>query len=181
MAAHRLRGLGNLEVRRTSRGEGIQQRAGHGRHRVTVMGDDELEHAAGDGARGQGHRFVGAQDHHGGVPRGVAADYLGTAILGALITFRTFGICYPFSVVLMQRWRAKHSRIDGAPLVFTGSAVGLFGLWIKWFLLIIVTVGIYSLWVGPRIEAWKWEYTNFAGAPLGYPGGPGQVTVNVGR
>jgi len=112
---------------------------------------------------------------------GGAADYLGTAILGALITFCTFGICYPFSVVLMQRWRAKHSRIDGAPLVFTGSAVGLFGLWIKWFLLIIITLGIYSLWVGPRIEAWKWEHTNFAGAPLGYPGGPGQVTVNVGR
>lgn len=46
-------------------------------------------------------------------------------------------------------------------LTFTGSAVGLFGHWIKWFLLIFITLGIYSLWVGPRIERWKWENTDF--------------------
>jgi uncharacterized membrane protein YjgN (DUF898 family) len=95
---------------------------------------------------------------------GGAGTYIGTALLGLLITTVTLGICYPFAVVLMQRWRAKHCTIDGHRLVFTGTATGLFGLWIKWFLLSVVTFGIYLLWVGPRIEAWKWRHTEFAEA-----------------
>lgn len=93
---------------------------------------------------------------------GGAATYWGTAILAGLITILTAGILYPFALVLMERWRAKHSYIDGRRLEFFGSAIGLFGRWILWFLLIIVTLGIYSLWVAPRIAQWKWEHTRFA-------------------
>jgi uncharacterized membrane protein YjgN (DUF898 family) len=93
---------------------------------------------------------------------GGAATYLGTAILGVLITLFSLGICYPFALVLRQRWRAKHSYIDGKQLIFTGSAVGLFGHWIKWFVLILITFGIYLFWVGPRIQKWIWENTDFA-------------------
>lgn len=92
---------------------------------------------------------------------GGAATYVGTAILGFLITVLTLGICYPFALVLNQRWRAKHSYIDGHRLTFTGTGLGLFGTWIKWFLLIVITLGIYSFWVGPRIARWKWEHTDF--------------------
>ncbi len=92
---------------------------------------------------------------------GGAATYIGTALLGFLITVCTLGICYPFALVLVQRWRAKQSYIDGQRLVFTGSAMGLFGNWIKWFLLCIITIGIYAFWVGPRIARWKWEHTDF--------------------
>ena len=93
---------------------------------------------------------------------GGAATYLGTAILAILITIVTFGICYPFALVLRQRWRAKHSYIDGKQLIFTGSAWGLFGNWIKWLLLVVITFGIYLLWVGPRIQKWIWVNTDFA-------------------
>jgi uncharacterized membrane protein YjgN (DUF898 family) len=93
---------------------------------------------------------------------GGAATYVGTALLALLITVVTFGICYPFAFVLRERWRAKHSLIDGQRLVFTGSAWGLFGRWLLWLLLIIVTLGIYSFWVGPRMQRWKWENTDFA-------------------
>jgi uncharacterized membrane protein YjgN (DUF898 family) len=93
---------------------------------------------------------------------GGAATYVGTALLGLLITVLTLGICYPFAIVLRQRWRAKHSYIDGKQLIFTGSAWGLFGHWIKWFLLSLITVGIYLFWVGPRIQKWIWENTDFA-------------------
>ncbi|MEJ7706737.1 MAG: DUF898 family protein [Nocardioidaceae bacterium] len=92
---------------------------------------------------------------------GGAATYVGTAILGLLITVFTLGICYPFALVLNQRWRAKHSYIDGQRLTFTGTGIGLFGTWIKWFLLIVITIGIYAFWVGPRIARWKWEHTDF--------------------
>lgn len=105
---------------------------------------------------------------------GGAATYFGTGLLALAITVFTLGICYPFALVLKERWRAKHSYIDGHRLVFTGSAWGLFGNWIKWLLLSIVTVGIYLLWVGPRIQQWKWEHTGFenpAVAPYVVAGG----------
>lgn len=105
--------------------------------------------------------------HVGGAPArftfdGGAGTYLGTAVLGVVLTVFTLGICYPFALVLRERWRAKHSFIDGRQLQFHGSAIALFGLWIKWFLLIIVTVGVYGFWVGPRIARWKWQHTAFA-------------------
>jgi len=92
---------------------------------------------------------------------GGAGTYVGTALLAFLITVFTLGIAYPFALVLRERWRAKHSLINGQRLTFTGSATGLFGLWIKWFLLSIVTLGIYLFWVGPRIARWKWQHTGF--------------------
>lgn len=110
---------------------------------------------------------------------GGAGTYLGTAILGALITICTLGICYPFAVVLLERWKAAHSFIDGQQLSFSGSAMGLFGHWIKWELLSIVTLGIYAFWVVPRLTQWKWENTGFAvqGGQLGQPIPPVQVFV----
>ncbi len=93
---------------------------------------------------------------------GGAGTYIGTGILAFLVTVLTLGICFPFAVVLRQRWRAKHTFIEGRQLVFVGSAIGLFGRWLLWFLLIIVTLGIYSFWVGPRMVRWVVESTDFA-------------------
>ena len=93
---------------------------------------------------------------------GGALTYVGTGILGLLITLFSLGILYPFALVLRQRWRAKHSYIDGKQLTFTGSALGLFGNWLKWLFLSIITLGIYLFWVGPRIQRWIWQNTDFA-------------------
>ncbi len=87
---------------------------------------------------------------------GGALTYLGTGILALVITIFSAGILYPFAIVLKQRWRAKHSYI------FTGSAWGLFGNWLKWLFLSIITLGIYLFWVGPRIQRWIWQNTDFA-------------------
>jgi uncharacterized membrane protein YjgN (DUF898 family) len=92
---------------------------------------------------------------------GGAGTYLGTGILAALITICTLGICYPFALVLVERWRCKHTYIDGQRLIFTGTGLGLFGLWIKWLLLMIITLTIYSFWVVPRVHRWKIEKTDF--------------------
>jgi uncharacterized membrane protein YjgN (DUF898 family) len=93
---------------------------------------------------------------------GGAGTYVGTAVLAFLITVCTLGICYPFALVLRERWRATHCYIDGRQLVFNGSAWALFGLWWKWLFLIIITLGIYGFWVGPRIARWRWENTSWA-------------------
>ena len=92
---------------------------------------------------------------------GGAGTYLGTGILAALITICTAGICYPFALVLLERWRCKHTYIDGQRLMFSGTGMGLFALLIKSLVLCIITFGIYSFWVVPRIQAWKVEHTDF--------------------
>lgn len=92
---------------------------------------------------------------------GGAASFLGTGIIAALITICTFGMGFPFALVLLERWRARHTYIDGQRLMFSGTGLGLFGMWVKWLLLIIFTFGIYSFWVIPRIQAWKVEHTDF--------------------
>lgn len=93
---------------------------------------------------------------------GGAANYIGTQLLAIVITLFTAGICYPFALVLMERWKAKHATIDGRKVKFTGTGIGLFGIWIKWFFLSLITAGIYTLWIGPQIQKWKWEHLAFA-------------------
>src|SRR4051812_19953778 len=90
---------------------------------------------------------------------GGAGTYLGTALLGALVTTITIGICYPYALVLIERWKAKHTFIDGQQLVFTGTGIGLLGQWIKWLLLSIITIGIYLFWVAPKLQQWRVEHT----------------------
>jgi hypothetical protein len=92
---------------------------------------------------------------------GGAATYLGTGILAFLVTVLTLGICAPFGVVLRQRWRAKHTYVEGRRLIFVGGGFQLFGLWLLWWLLTIVTLGIYFFWVGPRLQKWIVENTDF--------------------
>jgi uncharacterized membrane protein YjgN (DUF898 family) len=92
---------------------------------------------------------------------GGAASYLGTGILADLITICTFGIGFPFALVLFERWRAKHTYVDGQRLMFTGTGLGLSGMLIKWLLLVIVTFGLCCFWVVPRIQAWKVQHTDF--------------------
>lgn len=93
---------------------------------------------------------------------GGAATYVGTQIAAFFITVLTLGIMYPYALVLKERWRCKHSFIDGRALQFNGRAIGLFGHWVKWFFLTIITLGIYYFWVAPRLQKWIWENTAFA-------------------
>lgn len=101
---------------------------------------------------------------------GGAGTYLGTSTLAFLVTVCTLGICYPYALVLIQRWKARHTYIKGFQLEFTGTGIGLFGQWIKWFLLCIITFGIYGFWVYPRLQRWIVEHTDFSSRR---PAGPG--------
>ena len=92
---------------------------------------------------------------------GGALSYLRTGLLAAIITICTFGIGFPFALVLLERWRVGHTYIDGQRLIFTGTGLGLFCLVARCLLLIMFTFGIYSFWVVPRLQAWKVEHTGF--------------------
>lgn len=66
---------------------------------------------------------------------------VGWSLLGWLITLMTFGICYPWALCMIYGWRIDHTVIEGRRLKFTGTAIGLFGQWIKWLLLHLEFIG----------------------------------------
>lgn len=86
---------------------------------------------------------------------------VGWKLLGTLITVVTLGICYPWAVCMVYGWRTNHTVIEGRRLKFTGTAVGLFGNWVKWLALTIITIGIYGFWVSIALEKWKVKHTIF--------------------
>lgn len=88
-------------------------------------------------------------------------SYIGHSLLATIITALTFGICAPWGIVLLYRWKVEHTVIEGRRLQFHGTATGLFGQWIKWLFLTIITAGIYGFWLHIKLEQWKTKHTTF--------------------
>lgn len=86
---------------------------------------------------------------------------IGIGILQAIICGLTFGIALPWAVCIRERWYAKHTIIDGKRLVFDGTGAQLFGNYIKWFLLTLITFGIYGFWLSIKMKAWVVSHTHF--------------------
>lgn len=82
-------------------------------------------------------------------------------IVAGLMIFFTLGIATPWAIVFLQRWETTNTIIDGRRLYFDGSAMGLFGQWIKWLLLTFVTFGIYGFWVSIKMKQWVVSHTHF--------------------
>jgi len=63
---------------------------------------------------------------------------------------------------MIYSWEAKHTVINGKRLNFDGTPVQLFGMWIKWLVFIIITLGIYGFWVNISLKKWQVKHTRFA-------------------
>lgn len=87
---------------------------------------------------------------------------LGTNIVMGLICGITLGIGLPWAICYKQKWLAAHTIIDGKQMMFDGNGAQLFGNYIKWFLLTVITVGIYGFWLAIKLEDWKAKHTHFA-------------------
>lgn len=73
----------------------------------------------------------------------------------------TLGLAAPWAVAMYYRWQTNHTIINGRRLRFTGSGGSLFGHYIKWWLLTVITAGIYSFWVVPRMVRWGVEHQDW--------------------
>ena len=52
---------------------------------------------------------------------------------------------------------------SGDRMEFDGKSLQLLGLWIKWVILSIITIGIYSLWIPISLLKWETKHTNKKG------------------
>lgn len=87
---------------------------------------------------------------------------IGIGILQWLIITFTLGFGVPWAVCVKERWYAKHTIIDGKQLVFDGTGGQLFGNYIKWFLLTLITFGIYGFWLNIKMRQWVVKHTHLA-------------------
>lgn len=93
-------------------------------------------------------------------------EYIGWQILGTLVTAFTLGICFLWAITMIYSWEASHTVLDGRRLRFTGTAIGLFGQWIKWLLLTIITFGIYGFWVNIALKNGEQNTWNLSIRPM---------------
>jgi uncharacterized membrane protein YjgN (DUF898 family) len=116
------------------------------------------------------------------------AGRLGVHLAAAAITVATLGLGFPVGLVLVRRWRARHTTLGGRRVEFTGSARELFRHWLAWWLLTVCTLGIYAVWVAPRVTRWVrehtrvalvgvWEYDATAAEPSRLLAAPGRLSV----
>ena len=87
---------------------------------------------------------------------------IGISILQAILIGLTFGLAAPWAICLKEKWVAEHTIIDGKQLTFDGTGGQLFGNYIKWFLLSIITLGIYSFWLSIKMKQWVVKHTHLA-------------------
>lgn len=87
---------------------------------------------------------------------------IGINLLSALLILVTIGFGLPWAITIRQNWITKHTVVEGNRLRFEGTGLGLFGTWIKIWLLTIITLGIYGFWAGIAVKKWTVKNTRFA-------------------
>ena len=92
---------------------------------------------------------------------GSVLGFFGVSLLTSLLICCTLGIATPWAICYLWRYIISHVNIDGRRLTFDGNGAQLFGNWIKWLIFTIITVGIYSFWVYPRLINWVAKHTHF--------------------
>ena len=83
-------------------------------------------------------------------------------LVGALICLVTIGLASPWVICYRIGWDRRHTVYNGRRLAFNGTGIQLFGKWIVWFLLTIVTCCLYSFVMGLKLEQWVLSHTTFA-------------------
>ena len=85
-------------------------------------------------------------------------ELIGWRILATLITIVTLGIAGPWAKCMMYSYQIKHTVYNGKRLKFVGTGGDLFVNRFKWFLLSIITFGIYAIFI--PVKKTKWVISN---------------------
>ena len=93
---------------------------------------------------------------------GGLAGMIGIGLLQLVIIVFTLGLGTPWAVCLKERWYVEHTILDGKMLYFDGNGGQLFGNFIKWFLLTVITIGIYGFWLKIKMKQWVTKHTHLS-------------------
>ncbi|MDR0444483.1 MAG: DUF898 domain-containing protein [Treponema sp.] len=84
-------------------------------------------------------------------------------ICAGFISLITLGIALPWLECIALRWICNNTTIGGKRFTFKGTGGGLFGRYIIWWLLTLITFGIYGFWAIRNQIRWLVENTEMVG------------------
>ena len=83
-------------------------------------------------------------------------------MLGAFLLFVcTATLAFPWCMCMRYRYQTKHTVINGRRMTFDGKGVQLFGRYLLWLVLTILTAGIFIIWLLSSVKKWKTKHTHF--------------------
>lgn len=93
---------------------------------------------------------------------GTGAQLFGIIILNMILMLITLGLYTPWAICRYFRWRALNTLVDGKPSAFIGTGGALFFfLLLHFFILPIITLGLYYFIAPCRLYAWREEHTRY--------------------
>ncbi|MBQ3022995.1 MAG: DUF898 family protein [Clostridia bacterium] len=76
------------------------------------------------------------------------------SVAASLICALTCSLGTPWAICYMLRYIISHTVIDGKRYRFDGHGGALFGNYLVWTILTVITCGIYGFWVTPKFYNW---------------------------
>lgn len=95
---------------------------------------------------------------------GSTAAHFGMTLVIGLLSALSLGFAVPALKCWYLRWKYRNTVIGGYRLKFNGTGGQLFGKWILWCLLCIVTVGIYTIWMPVKLLEWETKHVEIDSA-----------------
>lgn len=84
------------------------------------------------------------------------------------VSILTLGLLYPLMLCWHKEWEVSHTYINGRQLMFDGKALQLFGKYLLWLFLSVITFGIYYIFfMSVAMEKWETKHTHFVDARAG--------------
>lgn len=82
--------------------------------------------------------------------------------ISGLVGIISLGLLYPFMLCWKEKWMAKHTYVNGRQLSFDGNGAQLWGRFMLWTILSLVTFGIYYvLCMKVAMAKWVTKHTHF--------------------
>lgn len=91
---------------------------------------------------------------------GKTIQLIGINLLCILLNFISFSLLRAFTFCFKTKWIIKHTVINRKKLAFTGKAIALFGKYMLWGFLTVITFGIFGLWVPIKMLNWQNKNTH---------------------
>lgn len=98
---------------------------------------------------------------------GTGSEFTGSAfgllcvnLIAFLVSILTLFFGLPAMVCYKQRWMARHTIVDNRHLTFDGTAGQLFGKWIGWLILCVLTVGLFLPFLPLKVKKWVVSHTH---------------------
>jgi uncharacterized membrane protein YjgN (DUF898 family) len=83
---------------------------------------------------------------------------IGINLLTALVSIVTLGFALPAMYCFKKRWIYASTVVNGYRLKFTGTGAQLFGKYILWTFLGIITCGVFMLWWPIKYQKWETKH-----------------------